>query len=137
MSTFSDRILKTVIPVIIGTAIPLGGFWWSARIPDGVEGECGTGITPDSDYLLFIAVVAVLGITYQLTIGKFLRKEFKTGKAVELVIDIIAFACLFTVVISSYFLWESNELLIAGPMAAGIILGILHEIFISIFKRII
>jgi hypothetical protein len=137
MSTFSDRILKTVIPVIIGTAIPVGGIWWSERIPDGVELDCGTGVSSDSDYLLYFGVIAALGIIYQLILGKFLRNEFKTGKAVELIIDIAGFACLFTVVISSYFLWESNELLIAGPMAAGIILGILHEIFISIFKRII
>lgn len=136
MNKFVELILKAVIPVVVATAIPVGIIWIIEKPPDNIEYDCGVGVPRDSDYLLFFGAVSAVGVIYQLTIGKFLRHKIKTGKVVELIIDIVAFATLFAILFSCYYWAIEDDLLVREGMAVGIIFGLLHEAFISIFKKL-
>ncbi|MCS3795558.1 hypothetical protein [Niastella sp. OAS944] len=136
MNKFVEAILKTVIPVVLATAIPVYIFWIQVKPQDNIEYECGVGLPNASDFLFFFYAVAAVGIIYQLSLGKFLRHKIKTGKAVELIIDVVAFATLFALLFSCYYLVMDSELLAIEGMMTGIIFGLLHEALISIFKKL-
>lgn len=134
MSKHQAIIIRTGIPVIIGTIIFFGGFWiWDRLTAPAYIESCNDYRLSNFFYLISILVTAGISTFYQLTVGKWLKERVIHNKAAGHVINIVAFALFLTgimLVVSIIDGKPGNG--IGTYFLLTIVLGIITEVFLLI-----
>jgi hypothetical protein len=130
MTKIKDILIRTVLPTTIGTVVLMSYFILLDRMtPRQIVESCSDFYISNSDYLIFILVIAGLGSIFKLTADNILENKLTNAGTFRHVISILIFASFFELIFLILEMLNDNPPdLLLEVLVIAIILGTIIEI---------